>query len=94
MNVYEVSSPDREAARRIAARLYGRIRGGHDWGRRFEPEPRDDVLERMAEMAPREMRRAWMTAFGNAKLARRDHVAVDDLPQPGGGRKAPIGFVH
>ena len=93
MNVYEVQPPDREAARHIAAKLYRDIRADHDWGSRFAPDPRDDVLDCMSEMAPREMRRAWMTAFGNAKLARRDHVQTEDLPESG-PRRAPIGFVQ
>ncbi len=93
MNVYEIQAPDRDAARHIAARLYQGIRAEHDWGSRFDPEPAADVLERMSEMAPREMRRAWMTAFGNARLAHRDSVAVADLPDFG-AKKAPIGFVQ
>ena len=93
MNVYEVLAPDRDAARHIAAKLYRSIRGDHDWGSRFEPEPRSDVLERMSEMAPREMRRAWMTAFGNAKLDQRDQVRPQDLPDAG-PRKGAIGFVQ
>jgi ATP-dependent Lon protease len=93
MNVYEVQAPDRDAARRIAARLYDGIRRDHAWGERFEADPRSEVLDRMGEMAPREMRRAWMTAFGNAKLAHRDHVVCDDLPESG-GRKSTIGFMQ
>ncbi|MEO8151732.1 MAG: AAA family ATPase [Rhizobacter sp.] len=93
MNVYEVLAPDRDAARHIAAKLYRSIRNDHDWGRRFEPEPGDDVLDGMCEMAPRDMRRAWMTAFGNAKLARRDHVEPSDLPD-NGFKKSSIGFVQ
>lgn len=93
MNVYEVQAPDRDAARRIAARLYDGIRRDHAWGERFEAEPRADVLDRMSEMAPREMRRAWMTAFGNAKLARREHVACADLPDFG-AKKSAIGFMQ
>lgn len=94
MNVYEVQAPDFEAARSIALRLYAGIRDGHDWGRRFEPEPSDTVLDRMATMAPREMRRAWMTAFGNARLAGRERIELADLPGSGGtGKRAPIGFV-
>jgi len=93
MNVYEVRSPDRDAAGRIAAKLYRSIRADHDWGRRFEAEPRADVLEQMSELAPREMRRAWMTAFGNAKLDRRDHVRCADLPDAS-HKRAPIGFVQ
>jgi ATP-dependent Lon protease len=93
MNVFEVQMPDLDAARAIARRLYQRIRGAHDWGQRFDPEPADAVLERMAEMAPREMRRAWMTGFGNAKLDGRGVVEVRDLPEPS-GKKTTIGFVH
>ena len=93
MNVYEIQAPDREAAKRIAAKLYRNIRSDHDWGSRFEPEPRADVLDRLSELAPREMRRAWMTAFGNAKLAHRDFVSASDLPEAA-GKKANIGFVQ
>ncbi|HEY0856622.1 MAG TPA: AAA family ATPase [Albitalea sp.] len=93
VNVYEVQAPDRDAARHIAGKLYRSIRADHDWGSRFEPEPRADVLDRMSEMAPREMRRAWMTAFGNAKLDRRDHIQPGDLPE-GGLRRPSIGFVQ
>lgn len=93
MNVYEVQAPDREAARRIAAKLYTGIRADHGWGSRFDAEPAGDVLDRMSEMAPREMRRAWMTAFGNAKLDRRERVEVRDLPETGSKRPS-IGFVQ
>jgi ATP-dependent Lon protease len=93
MNVYEVPAPDRDAARRIALRLYASIRGEHDWGERFEPEPSEAVLDRFSEMAPREMRRAWMTAFGNAKLEHRGRIELRDLPDTG-PRRTTIGFVH
>ena len=93
MNVYEVQAPNHEAAMRIAAKLYRSIRAEHDWGSRFNPEPDTEVLARMSEMAPRDMRRAWMTAFGNAKLAHRDHVVESDLPETG-LRRTPMGFVQ
>jgi ATP-dependent Lon protease len=93
MNVYEVQAPDRDAARAIAIRLYTGIRADHDWGQRFEPLPDDEVLERIGELAPREMRRAWMTAFGNAKLDRRSRIETRDLPDARGKRGA-IGFMQ
>ena len=93
VNVYEVQMPDRDAARAIALRLYAAIRAAHDWGARFDEQPGDAVLERMTEMAPRDMRRAWMTGFGNAKLDRRDAVEPRDLPDAH-ARRSPIGFVH
>ena len=93
MNVFEVQAPDREAARQIALRLYQRLRSEHDWGQRFDEQPAEAVLDRMAALAPREMRRAWMTAFGNARLGGRGTMAVADLPESG-SRRTPIGFVH
>jgi ATP-dependent Lon protease len=93
VNVYVVQMPDRDAAMSIARRLYGKLRSAHDWGSRFDEEPTGAVLERLAEVAPREMRRAWMTAFGNARLDGRSRIEVRDLPGPS-GKRAPIGFVQ
>ena len=93
MNVFEVRAPDRDAARKIALRLYCGIRAGHDWGRRFEAVPGEPVLERLGAMAPREMRRAWMTGFGNARLDGRAAIELADLPDAV-GRRASIGFVQ
>jgi len=93
MNVYEVQAPDADAARGIARRLYQSIRDAHDWGQRFDPEPPLAVLDKMAELAPREMRRAWMAAFGNAKLDGRHAIELRDLPDAG-ARRRPIGFVQ
>jgi ATP-dependent Lon protease len=93
MNVFEVEAPDAAAARVIALRLYQKLRGEHGWGQRFEDTPSEPVLERLASLAPREMRRAWMTGFGNARLAGRDRIEPADLPG-GAPRRAPIGFVQ
>jgi ATP-dependent Lon protease len=93
MNVFEVQAPDEAAARTIALRLYSQLRSGHAWGERFEETPSDTVLERLAGMAPREMRRAWMTAFGNAQLAGRGCIQLADLPGAGSKRQG-IGFVQ
>ena len=79
--------------RKIAANLYRGIRGEHDWGKRFDPEPADDVLDLLATLAPREMRRALVTAFGNARLADRFSVEAGDLPKVGSG-KTRIGFLQ
>ncbi|MBE7939810.1 MULTISPECIES: AAA family ATPase [Ramlibacter] len=93
MNVFEIEPPSPEAARRIARNLYAGIRGEHGWGARFDPEPGEDVLDLLAAMPPREMRRALMTGFGNARLDGRGRLAADDLPRPAGG-KSRLGFVH
>lgn len=93
MNVFEIDAPTLDQARAIARNLYRGIRGEHGWGRRFDDEPADDVLDCLAELAPREMRRALMTGFGNARLAQRDTVLVDDLPKCNAA-KGKMGFLQ
>ncbi len=93
MNVFEVQAPSPEQARAIARNLYQGIREGHDWGRLIDPEPPADVLDILAQMPPREMRRALMTGFGNARLQHRSTVEVSDLPRGASG-KPRMGFVQ
>jgi ATP-dependent Lon protease len=93
MNVFEIEPPSPEQARTIARNLYQTIRAEHDWGRCFAPEPTDDVLDHLGAMPPREMRRALMTAFGNARLAKRDELQVDDMPRASTARNK-IGFMQ
>jgi len=91
LTVYEIDAPDADGAGRIAQAIYDEIRGSHDWGRPFPEKLPASVLERLAAMAPREMRRAIHSAFGNAKIAGRNEVSPDDI-QDGRGRKSRIGF--
>ena len=93
MNVFEIAPPTFDAARQIARNLYCSILGEHGWGERFEPEPTSDLLDQLAELAPREMRRALMTGFGNARLEHRDAVRIEDLPRAGSG-KTRMGFMQ
>lgn len=93
MNVFEIEAPSLEQARAIARNLYRSIRAEHGWGRRFDDEPADDVLDCLAELAPREMRRALMTGFGNARLSHRGSIQADDLPNCNRG-KTKIGFLQ
>ncbi|MBL0422841.1 AAA family ATPase [Ramlibacter sp. AW1] len=93
MNVFEIDPPDVDAARQIARNLYVSIRLDHGWGQRFDPEPSSELLDVLAEMPPREMRRALMTGFGNARLDGRGEVSPDDVPRPGSG-KTRIGFLQ
>ena len=93
MNVFEVEAPTLEQARVIARRLYQSIIASHDWGRRFPNEPGDAILEPLATLAPREMRRALMVGFGNARLAGRDEVQLGDFPRLG-GTKSRMGFMQ
>jgi ATP-dependent Lon protease len=92
MHVYEIEAPDAEGSARIARALYREIRDAHDWGRRFPETPSGSVVEKLALLTPREMRRAVQAAFGNAKVAGRDELAPEDVDLPRGGRKSRIGF--
>jgi len=93
MNVFAVEAPTLEAARQIARELYQSIRDAHGWGERFAPEPGDDLLDALSAMPPRDMRRALMTGFGNARLDARSDVSVADLPKAC-GKKGSIGFMQ
>jgi len=91
MHVYEIDPPDAEGARRIALAIYRDIRGTHDWGRRFPEAPSAAVVDKLATLSPREMRRAVLAAFGNAKVAGRDALSPEDV-QDVRGPKRRIGF--
>src|SRR5262245_56412546 len=92
MEVYEIEPPDAEGAARIARALYREIRESHDWGRRFPESPSGSVLEKLALLTPREMRRAVQAAFGKAKVAGRDELTPGDIDSLRATRKARIGF--
>ena len=93
MNVFEIQPLTPGQARRIALRLYQSIRADHAWGSHFDNAPADDLLDKLASLVPREMRRSLMAAFGNARLASRSRVEVDDLPRGAAG-KGCIGFMQ
>jgi ATP-dependent Lon protease len=92
MHVYEIDPPDAEGSARIARSLYREIRESHDWGRHFPETPSGSVVEKLALLTPREMRRAVQAAFGNAKISGRDELQPEDVDIQRGGRKSRIGF--
>ena len=92
MNVYEIEPPDAAGSARIARSLYREIRESHDWGRRFPELPSGSVVEKLALLTPREMRRAVQAAFGNAKVSGREELRPEDVDLQRGNRKSRIGF--
>ena len=92
MNVFEIDAPDPAGSARIARALYREIRESHDWGRRFPEMPSGGVVEKLALLSPREMRRAVQAAFGSAKVAGRDELRPEDIEVQRAGRKSRIGF--
>jgi ATP-dependent Lon protease len=91
MNVYAIDRPDAEGARRIALAVYHDILDAHTWP--FPAEPSDAVLDRLAGIAPRDMRKLLLDAFGNARLAGRDHLVPEDIDaRKLCGRRTRVGF--
>lgn len=92
MGVYVVDSPDRDGSIKIALFIYRDILKQHKWV--FDVEPSKDVLDCLAEDAPRDMRKILVDAFGRAKLDKRDHLLPGDLNNRKifSGKKKKIGF--
>jgi ATP-dependent Lon protease len=90
MNVYTVPRPDHDQACIIARTLYEELVAAHDWG--FAPAAPEDVIDRLAGVPPRDMRKVLLAAFGNAKLAHRDHLLPADLEAGRATRQKKIGF--
>ena len=92
MDVYVIEKPDHEGSIKIALSIYQDILKQHKWN--FDAEPDDDTLENLSEIAPREMRKKLVEAFGNAKLDKRDHIRPEDLKNRklSSGKKNTIGF--
>jgi ATP-dependent Lon protease len=91
MNVYVIERPDHEGSRRIALAVYRDILDAHHWP--FPPEPSEGVLERLAAIPPRDMKKLLLDAFGTARLAGRDCLVPEDIDgKKLCGRKARVGF--
>ena len=91
MNVYPIERPDAEGSRRIAVAVYREILDAHHWP--FPADPPDAVIERLAAVPPRDMRKLLLDAFGTARLANRDYLIEADIDAKKlCGRKARVGF--
>src|SRR5438045_584255 len=91
MNVYSIDRHDAEGARRIAVAVYHEILDAHNWP--FPPEPSESVIERLANVPPRDMRKLLLDRFGTARLANRDHLVPEDIDATKlCGRRLRVGF--
>jgi ATP-dependent Lon protease len=91
MAVYEVPAPTLEQAAGIAQRIYAGLLRELNLPA-FEPLLAETVLDKLAAVSPRDLRKTLLDSLGYAVAAGRDHVAADDVrlkPTPGKGR---IGF--
>ena len=88
MNVFEVQAPDARrgahASRCACTAACAASTTGASASTRRRPRPCSSAWP---TMAPREMRRAWMTGFGNARLAGRATIELADLPDAGRGAR-------
>ena len=91
MNVYSIDRPDAEGSRRIALAVYREILDAHNWP--FPAEPSESVVDRLASVPPRDMRKLLLDAFGTAQLANRDYLVPEDIDAKKlCGRRARVGF--
>ena len=91
MNVYAIERPDAEGSRRIALAVYREILDAHRWP--FPTDPAEGVIERLAAIPPRDMKKLLLDAFGTARLAGRDHLVPEDIDAKKlCGRRARVGF--
>ncbi len=92
MDVHVIERPDHDGSIKIALSIYRDILDQHKWV--FDAEPSNDVLDCLAEEAPRDMRKVLVDAFGRAKLAKRDYLLPTDLHnrKTTSGKKGKIGF--
>ena len=77
MNVYSIERPDAEGSRRIALVGLPAILDQHRWP--FPPEPAEGVLDKLATIPPRDMKKLLLDAFGKAQLAERDYLVPEDI---------------
>jgi ATP-dependent Lon protease len=90
MQVYEVRPPNAQEGAVIARNLYGALVREHDLP--FEQELDPDVLELLAQIPPREMRKALLDALGAARMARSERLAREHFRGRNARTRAPIGF--
>ncbi|TFW29106.1 AAA family ATPase [Massilia horti] len=91
MAVYEVPAPTPEQAAGIAQRIYAGLLREMNLPA-FEDKLAAAVLDKLASVSPRDLRKTLLDALGHAVAAGREHVLTEDIrlkTTPGKGR---IGF--
>jgi ATP-dependent Lon protease len=91
MAVYEVPAPTPEQAAGIAQRMYAGLLGELKLAG-FDEQLSDAVLDKLAPVSPRDLRKTLLDSLGYAVADGRDHVILEDIrfkSVPGKGR---IGF--
>lgn len=93
-NVIEVPEPSRDERRRIAQGMYQGLREEGLWGKHFSTHLPDAVIEQLADMVPRQMKRALIKACGVAARQQRFELLPADIPKEGSAHSlSRVGFV-
>lgn len=77
--IFEVPLPTPEQAVQIARHIYSDTVADAPWGRLFPAVVEEAVLERFAELPPRETKKIFRAAFGRAARAGRRHLIPNDI---------------
>lgn len=91
MAVYEVPAPTAEQAAGIAQRVYRALLRELNLAG-FDDSLTDKVLDRLALVSPRDLRKALLDGLGHAVAAGRGHIALGDIRLRPGPGKSRIGF--
>ncbi len=91
MAVYEVPAPTPEQAAGIAQRIYAGLLRELHLGK-FAPQLDGAVIDKLAGVSPRDMRKTLLDSLGYAVAAGRDQVMPADIRIKPGAAKARIGF--
>ncbi|GAB3426855.1 AAA family ATPase [Massilia solisilvae] len=91
MAVYEVPPPTPEQAASIAQRMYRSLLGELNL-QGFDDQLAGAVLDKLAPVSPRDLRKTLIDALGYAVADGRSHVALEDVRIKGTPGRARIGF--
>lgn len=90
--VFSIPEPTAEQARATLLQVYRGILRDNAWGRLFDDEPDDGLIEALMGVSPREAKRRLLRAFGASPAGSRRPTARN-LPEDGAER-AGMGFVR
>jgi ATP-dependent Lon protease len=91
MAVYEVPAPTAEQSAGIAQRIYAGLLRELKLGK-FGDRLGDAVIDKLAAVSPRDMRKTLLDGLGYAVAAHRDAIAPDDIRIKNAPGKPRIGF--
>lgn len=91
MAVYEVPAPTAEQAAGIAQRIYGGLLRELHLGK-FAPSLEVAVIDKLAAVSPRDMRKTLLDGLGYAVAAGRQEVLAEDVRLKATPGKSRIGF--